>query len=244
MGGLAGSRCARRWPAGLPSSRAAVKTHQDIDSGLGETEDTRWIHDEAELKKAYGQYPAHRQLKEKYEKDRRQVDESYQQTKATTQEQYKQTWDKLIKDWTEGMARVSGVIGDVRDEAGRRFLEWHRPDLDGWKPPTEVPPGLRFGAFNVDLDQFPGGSPRDPRLKSVPTQFELPALLPFPIHGSVLIKAADSGKDEAILLLPDAPLLTCWPAGKGYTIAADPVGLGENFAAGAPGDDTSDTNRI
>jgi DNA segregation ATPase FtsK/SpoIIIE, S-DNA-T family len=196
-------------------------------------DEIRRIHDEA-MKKADDKYPPLiTALKEKYEKDRRQVDESYQQTKATTQEQYKQTWDKLIKDWTEGMARISGVIGDVRDEAGRRFLEWHRPDLDGWKPPTEVPPGLRFGAFSVDLDQYPGGSPRDPRLKSVPTQFELPSLLPFPIHGSVLIKAADSGKDEAILLLQTLMLryLTSVPAGKVRYTIVDPVGLGENFAA-------------
>ena len=35
----------------------------------------------------------------------------------------------------------------------------------------------------------------------MPTHFQLPALLPFPIQGSVLIKAADAGKDEAITLL-------------------------------------------
>ena len=73
-------------------------------------EDIRRIHDEA-MKKVEEQYPPRiAALKEKYEKDRRQVDESYQQTKATTQEQYKQTWDKLIKDWTEGMARINGVV--------------------------------------------------------------------------------------------------------------------------------------
>jgi DNA segregation ATPase FtsK/SpoIIIE, S-DNA-T family len=172
-------------------------------------------------------------LKAKYEKDRREVDESNQETKATTQQQYKETWDKLIKDWTEGMARISGVVGEVRDEAERRFLDWHRPELDGWKTPTEVPPGIRFGAFEVDLDHFPGGAPRDPRLKSVPTHFQLPALVPFPIQGSLLIKAADSGKDEAILLLQSLMLryLTSVPPGKVRYTIVDPVGLGENFAA-------------
>ena len=66
-----------------------------------------------------------------------------------------------------------------------------------------MPPGLRFGAFDVDLTNSPTASPVDPRLKSVPTHFQLPALLPFPIQGSVLIKAADAGKDEAITLLAD-----------------------------------------
>ena len=147
--------------------------------------------------------------------------------------QYKQTWDKLIKDWTEGMARISGVVGEVRDEADRRFLDWNRPELDGWKTPTEVPPGMRFGAFDVDLDQFPGGITARSRLKSVQTQFELPALLPFPIQGSLLIKAADSGKDEAISLLQSLMLryLTSVPPGKVRFTIVDPVGLGENFAA-------------
>ena len=152
------------------------------------------------LKKADEHYPPRiTALKEKYEKDRRELDEAYRKTKETTKFHYEQAWSNLIKNWTEGMARIDGEsLGEVRDEAARRFLEWSRPELDGWKPPTEVPPGMRFGAFDVDLSHFPNGHPVDPRLKSVPTHFQLPALLPFPIQGSVLIKAADAGKDEAI----------------------------------------------
>ena len=93
---------------------------------------------------------------------------------------------------------------------------------------------MRFGAFRFDLNEFPNGIPRDPRLKAVgPTEFELPALLPFPIHGSLLIKAADSGKDAAITLLQSLMLryLTSIPAGKVRFTIVDPVGLGENFAA-------------
>ncbi len=131
------------------------------------------------------------------------------------------------------MSQISGIIDDVRDEAVRRFLDWGRPELDGWKPPVEVPPGMRLGAFGVDLDHFPNGTPRDPRLKSVPTHFELPALLPFPIQGSLLIKAADAGKEHAIHLLQALMLryLTSVPAGKVRYTIVDPVGLGENFAA-------------
>ncbi len=131
------------------------------------------------------------------------------------------------------MSRINDVLVDVQQEAGRRFLDWTIPQLDGWKPPTEVPPGMRFGAFDVDLDQFPNGIPRDPRLKSVPTHFQLPALLPFPIQGSLLIKAADAGKDAAITLLQSLMLryLTSVPPGKVRFTIVDPVGLGENFAA-------------
>jgi hypothetical protein len=186
------------------------------------------------LKKADEHYPPRiTALKEKYEKDRVEHDESYRQAKEATQQAYAQAWNTLITNWTEGMSRVDQMVGQVRDEAERRFLDWTKPELDGWKPPTEVPPGMRFGAFDVDLNQFPNGVPRDPRLKTVSTHYQLPALLPFPIQGSMLIKAADAGKDEAITLLQALMLryLTSVPPGKVRFTIVDPVGLGENFAA-------------
>ncbi|MFI5455548.1 MAG: FtsK/SpoIIIE domain-containing protein [Isosphaerales bacterium] len=186
------------------------------------------------LKKAEEHYPPRiTALKDTYEKDRRGLDDSYRQTKETTKQAYDQAWNTLIKNWTDGMARVDDMVGQVREEAERRFLDWTKPELDGWKPPTEVPPGMRFGAFDVDLSEFPNGVPRDPRLKSVSTHFQLPALLPFPIQGSLLIKAADAGKDAAITLLQSLMLryLTSVPPGKVRFTIVDPVGLGENFAA-------------
>jgi DNA segregation ATPase FtsK/SpoIIIE, S-DNA-T family len=171
--------------------------------------------------------------KEKYQRDKQELDESYRKTKEATDALYQEAWNNLIKTWTEGMARIDNTLREVNDEASRRFLEWARPELDGWKPPREVPPGLRFGRFAVDLSQFPNGIPVDPRLKSVPTHFDLPALLPFPIQGSMLIKAADAGKDHAITLMQAIMLryLTSVPPGKVRFTIVDPVGLGENFAA-------------
>jgi len=189
---------------------------------------------EDSLKKVEDHYPPRIvALKEKYEKDRRELDESYRQIKETTQQLYAQAWNSLIKNWTEGMGQIDNSLREVNEEASRRFLEWARPELDGWKPPTEVPPGLRFGTFAVDLSQFPNGIPVDRRLKSVTTHFDLPALLPFPIQGSMLIKAADSGKDAAVVLLQALMLrfLTSVPPGKVRFTIVDPVGLGENFAA-------------
>jgi hypothetical protein len=171
--------------------------------------------------------------KERYQSDKKELDDSYRRTKETTDQLYTQAWNSLIKNWTEGMGRIDDSLRGVNDEAARRFLEWSRPELNGWKPPGEVPPGLRFGVFAVDLSQFPNGIPVDPRLKSVPTHFDLPALLPFPIQGSMLIKAADAGKSEAITLMQAIMLryLTSVPPGKVRFTIVDPVGLGENFAA-------------
>ena len=109
-------------------------------------EQIRLRHDEG-LKKADEHFPPRlAALKEKYEKDRKELDESYRKTKETTKQHYDQAWANLIKNWTEGMARIDNTLTEVREECRRRFLEWDRPELDGWKPPGEVPPGLRFGA--------------------------------------------------------------------------------------------------
>ncbi len=173
-------------------------------------------------------------LKEKYERDRRALDDSYKETQRGTKDLYEKAWAALIANWTEGMNRLRAAVDQVQSEDALRFLDWNRPDLENWKTPTAVPPGLRFGLFSVDLAQYPNGVPTDPRLKAVAlNHFDLPALLPFPIQGSMLIKAADQGKAEAVLLLQTLMLryLTSVPPGKVRYTIVDPVGLGENFAA-------------
>ncbi len=171
--------------------------------------------------------------KEKYDTDKKELDASYLATRQATESEYARAWQSLIDDWTGGMGRIDEALRGVNDEASRRFLDWFQPELDGWKPPVEVPPGLRFGGFAVDLKQYPHGVPVDPRLKSVPMHFDLPALIPFPILSSVLIRAADAGKDQAVPLLQTLMLrfLTSVPPGKVRFTIVDPVGLGENFAA-------------
>ena len=92
-----------------------------------------------------------------------QLQESYRKTKETTKQQYDQAWSNLIRTWTEGLARVGGVAGEVNEESARRFLDWH---ADRARPtgsrPREVPPALPFGKFTVDLSDFPSGCPPIP----------------------------------------------------------------------------------
>ena len=116
-----------------------------------------------QAKKIEDVYPARiAALKEKYEKDRKELDESYQRTRAATEEEYNRNWEALIDDWTGGMRRIDEALGGVNERASRAFLDWTRPELDGWKPPAEVPPGLRFGGFAVDLKQYPARHPGRP----------------------------------------------------------------------------------
>jgi len=190
---------------------------------------------DADLKRADDHYPPRiKALDEKFEQDSHQLQEAYRKTGQTTKQLHDQAWSNLIRTWTEGLARVGGLAREVNEESARRFLDWDRTSLNHWRPPAEVPPALPFGTFKIDLSDFPGGVPVDPRFKDAgPTRLELPALVPFPIQASVLIKTADSGKSEAVKLLQALMLrfLTSVPPGKVRFTIFDPVGLGENFAA-------------
>jgi hypothetical protein len=194
----------------------------------------RRVRDEA-IGAAEEHYPPRlKALEQKYQEDAHQLEDAYASTKQATTQLYDQTWANLIRTWTEGLARFGSVAGEVNEESARRFLDWDHADLNRWVPPGEVPPGLPLGRFAIDLADFQGGIPVDPRLKEAgPTHVELPALVPFPIRSSVLIKPGEAGKAEAVRLLQALMLrfLTSVPPGKVRFTIFDPVGLGENFAA-------------
>ncbi|MBV8486854.1 MAG: hypothetical protein JO161_01110, partial [Planctomycetaceae bacterium] len=178
--------------------------------------------------------PLIKTLDEQFASDSGKLKESYRVKWKATKQQYAEAWDLLIRTWKEGLARVGGLAGEIREQSSRRFLDWQKTSIEQWTPPRDVPPALRFGTFAIGLSDFPDGVPTDPRLSGLePERLMLPALIPFPTQGSVLIRAGESGKTEAIKLLQVLMLrfLTSMPPGKVRFTIFDPVGLGENFAA-------------
>ena len=189
----------------------------------------------AAVKEADDVYP--RRLEEIQQRFRREIaalDEAVHQSKEATDREYADAWRAIRDHWSGGLAEVAGDADFVNAAAARQHLDWHRADLDAWQPPTVAPAGLQFGMLNLDLKNIPQGMPADARLQPFgPTKHALPALTPFPRKGSVLIKAADAGKAEAVNLLQTLMLryLTSLPPGKVRFTIIDPIGLGENFAA-------------
>ncbi len=187
------------------------------------------------LKEADEKYPKLlSDMKEKFERDLKQLQDAYQQQKATTQKMYEEAWNTMANRWQGGLNGVAAVLNEVNQVASNAFLDWDHQDLDAWQMPKVAPPGMRFGEFTVDLSDIPQGIPTDPRLKAMgPTSFTMPALLPFPIQSSVLIKTAEAGRNDAnrFLLTGMLRYLTSIPPGKVRFTIIDPVGLGENFAA-------------
>jgi hypothetical protein len=190
---------------------------------------------EEALKQADEKYPARlAEARERFERESRELQEKYKQQKATTQRIHDEAWNALASRWRDGLAALGSDVERINEETRRVSLDWTAAELDGWVPPSSIPPALRFGDFVVDLAEMPQGVPHDDRLKAAgPTTFRLPALLGFPGQGSLLIKAADTGRGEAVQLLQAVMLryLTSVPPGKVRFTIVDPVGLGENFAA-------------
>jgi hypothetical protein len=193
--------------------------------------------DEA-LRQADERYPRRlTELQERFENDSKQVEEAYRAQKEATERTHNDAWNTLAARWRDGLTTAQTTVDEIHDEEHRCYLDWLSSDVGQWQYPeaTFVPPGLRFGQFVIPMDQIASGVPQDGRLRAMgPPEYTLPALLPFPTQGSLLLKAGDNtGKAESIRLLQAMMLryLTSVAPGKVRFTIIDPVGLGENFAA-------------
>ncbi len=189
-----------------------------------------------DLAKADAHYPPKIQArKDRHAAETKALQDRIKTERDTTKNEYDAAWADLVKTWTDGLASIGAIADDVNSESARRFLDWDdKAEIGDWTPPDEVPPPLPFGRFKFELADFHNGRPTDPRLQQAgPTEFDLPAFVPFPHLSSVLIKTAESGRAEANKLLQSLMLrfLTSLPPGKVRFTIFDPVGLGENFAA-------------
>ena len=161
------------------------------------------------------------------------LDDEHSQKTRQMSDKIAAHWNQVSGEWHEGSARVVNEIAAIHTKELQLFPEWNG-GWHGWKPPRDVPPVVRFGQIEVHPSQFTHGIPKDDRLKAVtPPDFVLPALLDFRKKGSLLIRAGEGGRDEAVTLLQAVMLrmLTAIPPSKVRFTIIDPVGLGRSFAS-------------
>lgn len=142
-------------------------------------------------------------------------------------------WQTLEKKWKDGMTRAHAIISHSLREDVRLFPDWVDPSWEGWEPPTQFVPAIRFGHIHIDKAKIEHGIPEDKRLSIAgPTAFDIPALLSFPEDCSLLVQSGAEGREESLKLLRTVMLrlLTTLPPGKVRFTILDPVGLGQNFA--------------
>jgi hypothetical protein len=174
------------------------------------------------------------EIQQRYDTDSRRLEETHARQVQENQSRHQKDWQSLATGWHQGLAQRHTAIAEVNQESSRLFPAWSDPSWKDWSPTRTVPPAIRFGEYTVSLSEFPNGVPEDQRLRpQVPLHFSLPALLRFPQRCSVLFRAAQEGRTQAIKALQALMLrlLTSIPPGKVRFTIIDPVGLGENFAA-------------
>jgi len=175
----------------------------------------------------------HEAIELQYAADSNRLTEEHAREKSENERRYRDGWQAMQTRWTSGIARIHAALDGAGDACRQLFPAWDSVDWNRWTSPDEVPPAIRFGRYDVALEQLEGGLPADERLLFERTEFELPAMLPFPARSLLLLKTTGGGRDRAVEAIRAVMLrmLASLPPGKIRFTIVDPVGLGENFSA-------------
>lgn len=152
---------------------------------------------------------------------------------AANTERFQAAWLRMAEVWLEGWQQLEQDIDAANAIVAEWFRDWPTLGSAPLKLPTKIPPAMQLGHFSVALGDLPDGVPKESQLVPERLSFHLPACLPFPDRPSLLLKAADEGREAAVSVLQNTMLrfLTTLPGGKVRFTILDPVGLGDNFAA-------------
>lgn len=170
----------------------------------------------------------------KHDLDAKNAEDRYQTKWNAAAIERDRDWTTMAADWHNGLTDVHATCDDLIALGSKCFPHWNEVRESNWALPAEVPEGIRYGELNVDMYSLPEGEPLDARLTPVkPIRTIVPAFLPFPDRASVLLKADERGRVNAIHAVQSMMLrfLTGLPPGKVRFTIIDPVGLGENFAS-------------
>jgi S-DNA-T family DNA segregation ATPase FtsK/SpoIIIE len=145
--------------------------------------------------------------------------------------------DERHAEMTAHWRAVREVTAAVFDEANRldaaAFRSWDDLARDEVPLPADAPPGLRFGHLDLALESLPGGISIEPPLNAFgPASWTQPAILPWPVASSLLIKTSAEEKETSSALMQALMLriATGIPPGQTRFTIIDPLGLGKQFA--------------
>jgi DNA segregation ATPase FtsK/SpoIIIE, S-DNA-T family len=173
------------------------------------------------------------QLTTEYQRDLQLAQQTYERGSGANRQQLDQGWLRMSQAWRQALAQAKAGVQQVHQESSRIFLPWEGM-LDVPPVGNDFPNVLRFGSYQAELAKMPHGVPADPQLKTESAlTFTLPAQVPFPTPGNLMLLADGQGRNIAVNVLQTAMLryLLHLPPSKVRLTIIDPVGLGENFAA-------------
>jgi len=139
----------------------------------------------------------------------------------------------MTADWKAAREATAAVYDEANRIDADAFRPWEDLARDDVPLPVAAPPGLRFGAVGLTLEKIPGGVSGDPALNAFgPVTWTQPAILPWPVASSLLIKTTADEKETASAMMQALMLRIASgiPAGQSRFTIIDPLGLGKQFA--------------
>jgi DNA segregation ATPase FtsK/SpoIIIE, S-DNA-T family len=205
---------------------------------------------ERQLAAVEAKYP-HRikKFEQDFEREMLNISEAYRLRRIELKQQAEQEWNDLAAKWSAGLAEFQAGVDELNEFCDTHFPAWQQNGSEERPAPSGSIPAIRFGRFEFNLSNLPGGLPTSQDLAVPRTAFEIPAVLSYPGCPSLLIEAEGEGRDAATQVMQNMMLrlLTSLPPGKVRFTILDPVGLGQNFSAFmhlADFDERLVTNRI
>lgn len=192
------------------------------------------LHLKSETQRLQNEHQRRREeMTTEFQKNLSLAEHNHERGSAVTRQQFDQGWLRMSQSWRQALAQAKNTVNYLQQETGRLYPAWEGMLTH---PPVgnNFPNVLRFGTYQVEVPKLPHGIPLDPQLKAESAlTFNLPALVPFPTPGNLMLLADGAGRNLAVEVLQAAMLryLLHLPPSKVKFTIIDPVGLGENFAA-------------
>lgn len=168
-----------------------------------------------------------------YRRRQEELEAQHQEQLAAADSVHQADWQEMAEAWQQGMANLLTQIERINHFADECFPDFSQTEWSNWQGPTDIPPAIRIGQYEVRLNELPGGLPDKPELREgIPESITLPACVPFPTRPSLVLKVSGRQRGDAVSALQTVMLrtLTSLPPGKVRFTIVDAVGLGENFA--------------
>ena len=144
-----------------------------------------------------------------------------------------QRWQEMTDVWRTTRTETAAVYDEANRIDAEAFHAWEDLAREDCPLPTVSPPGLRFGELALSLDKVPGGVSSRPEFNAFgPVTWTQPALVPFPVEASLLIKTTGDQKEVASDMMQALMLRIASgvPAGQTRFTIIDPLGLGKQYA--------------
>ncbi len=170
------------------------------------------------------------QLQERFDLQTNELKQKHGDHVDSSSQAFARSRERAAARWEDGYGEFLRAAEAARDYCDQHFPRWDVELPQGWAPPSQSTPVVRFGEFLVrvrDVDHGAGELPADQ------ASTLLPAVHSFASRPALLWQAWGEGRDAANRSMRNVMLrlLTSLPPGKTRYTIIDPVGLGQNFSA-------------